>query len=51
MAKLFLLIGLACMLIVTSSLVYSAAMTCGTCKTKTGCTGNTCLFLTGELVG
>jgi len=51
MSRLLLVIFFAVLSLVSSATVYKANLTCGTCVTKTGCTGNTCLFLTGDVKG
>ena len=50
MTKLFSLLVLSCLLFLASATVYSVAMKCGTCSAaKSGCTGNMCITLTGDL--
>lgn len=51
MNKIALLFFLSALFILTSAKFYSSAMTCGPCKTTTGCTGNMCLILTGDTKG
>ena len=38
-------LALGCLLLLASAKVYSAAMACGKCISKTDCTGNTCVFV------
>jgi hypothetical protein len=51
MTKILLLLVLAYLCLVVSSKTYKSAITCNTCVTKTGCTGNKCLFMVGDVTG
>jgi len=47
--KGFSLIGIAFLMIAVSSQVYNVNILCGTCSTTTGCLGNMCLKVTGDI--
>jgi len=49
MSRMFLVLCISSLLLLTNSKVYTTAMTCGACQKTTGCTGNMCLIITGDL--